>query len=115
MTEYCEVVKAIKTEYYKNKIADADQNHFFDVEKAVSLPRHDCEQTLANMFGKFFQDKIQDIGDQIVIDFTNTDADPVTAWTFSMFTEVSVNSVKSIIMASNSKGLSFRFYSYKPT
>ena len=89
MTEYYTVVKATKTEYYKNKIADADQNclfkvidSFFHVEKAVSLPRHDCEQTLANMFSKFFQDKIQDIRNQMVSDFTITDADPVTAYIF---------------------------------
>ena len=110
MTEYYAVVKATKTEYYKNKIAHADQNRlfkvidsFFHVEKAVSLPRHDCEQTLANMFSKFFQDKIQDIRNQTVGDFTITDADPVTACIFSQFTEVSVKSVKSTIMASNSK------------
>ena len=110
MTEYYAVVKATKTEYYKNKIVDADQKRlfkvidsFFHVEKAVSLPRHDCEQTLANMFSRFFQDKIQDIRNQIVGDFTITDANPVTACIFSEFTEVSVKSVKSTIMASNSK------------
>ena len=74
----------------------------------LSLPRHDCEQTLANMFSKFFQDKIQDIRNQrIVGDFTITDADPVTSYIFSEFTEVSVKSVKSTIMASNSKTCSF--------
>ena len=55
------------------------------------------------MFGKFFKDKIQDIRNQIVGDSMITDADPVTACIFSMFTEVSVKSVKSTIMASNSK------------
>ena len=110
MTEYYAVVKATKTEYYKNKIADTDQNRlfkvidsFFHVEKALSLPRHDCDLTLANMFGKFFLDKIQDIRNQIVGDSTITDADPVTAYIFSMFTEASAKSVKSTIMASNSK------------
>ena len=60
MTEYYATVKATKTGYYKNKIADAHQNHLFKVidslfhvEKAVALPRHDCDLTLANMFGKF--------------------------------------------------------------
>ena len=74
MTGYYAVVKATKTRYLKNKIVDADQNRlfeaidsFFHVEKAVSLPRHDCDLTLANMFGKFFQDKIQDIRNQMVI------------------------------------------------
>lgn len=73
MTEYYAVVKATKTGYYKNKIADADQNRlfkvidsFFHVEKAVSLPHHDCDLMLANMFGKFFLEKIQDICNQIV-------------------------------------------------
>ena len=110
MTEYYAVVKATKTGYYKNKIADADQNRlfkvidsFFHVEKAVSLPHHDCDLTLANMFGKLFLDKIQDICNQIVGDSTITDADPATAAIFSMFAEVSVKSVKSAIMASNSK------------
>lgn len=50
-----------------------------------------------------YMEKIQDIRSQIVSDFTITDADPVTACIFSMFTEVSVKSVKSTIMASNSK------------
>ena len=110
VTEYYAVVKATKTRYYKNKIVDADQNRlfkvidsFFLVEKAVSLPRHDCDLKLANMFGKFFEDKIQDIRNQIVGDCMITDADPVTACIFSMFTEVSVMSVKNTIMASNSK------------
>ena len=83
MTEYYAVVKVTKTEYYKNKIADADQNRlfkvidsFFHVVKAVSLPRHDCHLMLANniMFGQFFLDKIQDIRNQIVGDSTITDA-----------------------------------------
>ena len=85
MTEYYAVVKATKTEYYKNKIADADQNRlfkvidsFFHVEKAVTLPRHNCDLTLVDMFGKFFLDKIQDIRNQIVGDSTITDAGPVT-------------------------------------
>ena len=69
----------------------------------MSLPRHDCDLTLANMFSNFFLVKIQDIRNQIVGDSTITDADPVTACIFSMFTEVSVKSVKNTIMASNSK------------
>ena len=115
MTEYYAVVKATKTGYYKNKIADAGQNRlfkvidsFFHVEKAVSLPRHDCDLTLANMFGKFSLDKIQDIRNKIVGDSTITDADPATACIFSMFAEVSV---KSVYYGIKLKDLSFGSFS----
>ena len=109
---YNAVLSQSKYRYLTDEIAQCDTKHLFQLVQTLSrpksqhlLPDHESDINLANYFGQFFYNKIQDIVTNLqgITSRSSDCEDGVTTHKLSSFEPVSELEVQKVIRESSSK------------